>query len=336
MRHSGEVFFAVMPGIGMSILRQLYGWPLVALLPFLPACAVSIGSGSGHETRETTWPTTAEAPAKAPVPFAITRKPGVSIPLNPAKPDVVKVEPPPTIPEVPPIAKETSPGELPPTVIPPPPEAPLVGILKAYLEGRPEAAMPLIQTLDKPNREMVLQLVPALVKASKLNPAQADPKELAMVAGQFTAVADQLNKRAPLTIEKAVFCRSVTNFGRYVAMPPNAVLRPGTTNIIYFELGNVASEPAQQNGTDGYLTKLLCSWQIRDSNDRPLIIIRDRQENYQQIDPKLDFSQSPLRDYYLQLQFNAPMTPGQYSVQFKVKDSITGREVARALSFRVP
>ena len=155
----------------MAIFRHAFGVPLALLFPFLPACAVSIGSG--HETRDTAWPTTVESPAKSPVPFALTRKPGVSIPLNHEKIDPAPVEPLPVVSEAPP---STTPSELPPSVIPPTPEAPLVGILRAYLDDRPEAAMPLIQTLDKPNREMVLQLVPALVKASKLNPADDAPR----------------------------------------------------------------------------------------------------------------------------------------------------------------
>ena len=321
----------------MAIFRHAFGVPLALLFPFLPACALPFGSG--HETRDTAWPTTVESPAKSPVPFALTRKPGVSIPLNPEKIEPAPVEPLPVVSEAPPSTtqKESTPGELPPSVIPPTPEAPLVGILRAYLDDRPEAAMPLLQTLDKPNREMVLQLVPALVKASKLNPAQADPKELAVVAGQFTAVANQLNKRAPMTIEKALFCRTIKNFGRYEALPEYPLLNPGTTNIIYFEIGNVASEPANQNGVEGNLTKLVCTWQLRDSADRPLILVgKERIETLEMVEPKMDFSRSQLRDYFLQLQFNAPAKPGQYTVHFKVKDSITGREVARSLPFRVP
>ena len=316
----------------MPALRPVHA--LLLLLPLLPACALSIG-GSGHDTRETTWPTAPEPTAPKGVPFAVARKPGTRIPLNP---NPVAVAP--AVPEgptsVPPV-KDLPPIVLPPTVVAAAPESPLVGILRAYVEGNPEAAMPLIQTLDKPNREMVLQLVPALVTASKVNPAQADPKELAVVAGQFTAIADQLNRRAPLTIEKAVFCRSIKNFGRYEILPESPLLKPGTLNLIYFELGNIASEPANQNGVEGYLTKLVCSWQMRDSGDQPLILIgKQKEEKLEMVDPKVDFSQSHLRDYYLQLQFNAPQKPGKYTVHFKVRDSITGREVSRSLPFRVP
>jgi len=212
-----------------------------------------------------------------------------------------------------------------------------VGILRAYVEGHPEAAMPLIQKLGKPNQELVLQLVPALVKASQLNPAQADPKELALVAEQFTGAASLLSKRAPMTIEKALFCRSVKNFGRYDALPENPILRPETTNTIYFEFGNVPSEPSNRSGFDGYLTKLTTSWKMLDSAGNALEIkTRFDEVTLESLETKVDFTRSPLRDYFLQLNFTAPSKPGRYTVHFKVRDPETGREVMRALPFRVP
>ena len=319
----------------MSPLRRVRALPLAFALPFLPACALSIGSGP--DAREATRPKSEVAP---PVTggFAIARRPGTSIKLNPGLIDPTTLE---KIPVVPESKTPAEPADLPPIEVLPAERTsnlddPLVGLLKAHLEGRPDAALPLLSGFDKPNQDLLQQLMPALVKASKVNPASADPKELATIAGPFAAAANRLNKRAPLTIDKAVFCRSITNFGRYEPMP-NAVLRPGTTNIVYFEIGNVVSEPANQRGVDGFHTKLVCSWQIRDGNDRPLVHVGRQGEDKQElIDHKMDFSLSPLRDYYLQLTFNAPLTPGNYSVQFKVRDSITGREVARSLPFRVP
>ncbi len=323
----------------MTPLRRVRALPLAIALPFLPACALSIGSGS--DARETARPRS-EAVAPAPGGFAIARRPGTSVQRNPGLIDPTTLEKIPVLSE----SKTLSePADLPPIGISPAertpnPDDPLVAVLKAHLEGRADGALPLLSGFDKPNQDLLMQLMPALVKASKVNPVSADPKELAAIAGPFAAAANLLNKRAPLTIDKAVFCRSVTNFGRYDPLAQNAVLRPGTTNIIYFEIGNVTSEPTNQNGVDGYLTKLLCTWQIRDGNDRPLILIgkskESKDERLQQIDPKMDFSLSPLRDYYLQLVFNAPLTPGNYSVHFKVRDSNTGRDVSRSLPFRVP
>jgi hypothetical protein len=211
-----------------------------------------------------------------------------------------------------------------------------VAILRSYVEGRPEEAMPWIQMLEKPNRELVLQLVPALVKASKLNPAQADPKELAVVAEQFLAVANLLNKRAPLAIEKAIFCRSVSDFGHYDPLPDHAVHKPGTMVTIYFQLGNVNSEPTIQSGVEGYLTKHICSCQIRDANGRVLDIeSKDKVSRSELVETKAEFSQSLPRDHFLRLWFTAPNQPGKYTVHFKVKDATTGREVVQVMSFRV-
>jgi hypothetical protein len=311
--------------------------PLLVLLCCLPACAVTLGGKELPESRELERAKPAEA--KGGVPFAIARKPGSSKPLNPepADPPIAKNT---DLPEVPAhkVPTESEPKELPLVIAPVPvPEAPLVGILRAYVEGHPEAAMPLIQKLGKPNQELVLQLVPALVRASQLNPAQAEPKELAMVAEQLSGAASMLSKRAPMTIEKAVFCRSVTNFGRYEPFPENPVLKPGTLNTIYFEFGNVPSEPANRNGLEGYLTKLSCSYRVCDSGGAALEIkTRHGEVKLEPIETKLDFTQSPLRDYFLQLNFTAPSKPGAYTVFFKVKDLDNGREVVRTLPFRVP
>ena len=312
--------------------------PLLLVLSCLPACAVTLGGKDQPEGRELERAKPVEA--KGSVPFAIARKPGSSKPLNPVPTDLPAVDRTPDIPDVPAhtVPKEFEPKDLPLVVAPAPiPEAPLVGILRAYVEGHPEAAMPLIQKLGKPNQELVLQLVPALVKASQLNPAQADPKELAMVAEQLSGAATLLSKRAPMTIEKAVFCRSVTNFGRYEPFPENPFLKPGTLNTIYFEFGNVPSEPANRNGLEGYLTKLSCSYRVCDSTGGPLEIkTRHGEVKLEPIETKLDFTQSPLRDYFLQLNFTAPSKPGAYTVHFKVKDLDNGREVVRSLPFRVP
>ncbi len=309
---------------------------LLLLLPCLPACTFTGGGGAGHAAP----PVAPFATTPVGVPFAIARKPGQSKRLNPDAQDTPSVATIPDLPELPPIAVpgDAVPTQLPPAVaVVPVPEAPLVGILRAYVEGHPEAAMPLIQKLGKPNQELVLQLVPALVKASQMNPAQADPKELALVAEQFTGAANLLSKRAPMTIEKALFCRSVKNFGRYDALPENPTLKPETTNTIYFEFGNVPSEPSNRGGFDGYITKLTCSYRVLDSAGTALEIkTRTGEVKAEPLETKVDFTQSPLRDYFLQLNFTAPSKPGRYTVHFKVRDPETGREVIRALPFRVP
>ena len=66
------------------------------------------------------------------------------------------------------------------------------------------------------------------------------------------------------------------------------------------------------------------------------LVGKEKIETLEMVKPKMDFSRSQLRDYFLQLVFNAPVKPGQYTIHFKVRDSITGREVARSLPFRVP
>ena len=49
----------------------------------------------------------------------------------------------------------------------------------------------------------------------------------------------------------------------------------------------------------------------------------------------MDFSRSPVRDYYAVFWFYAPSKPGRYTVTFQVRDPATAREISRKLPFEV-
>ena len=320
----------------MPVPRRVRLLPLLLATISVQACAFSGGKDpAAREISQVSRSKPIEAPPAGA--FAVARRPGTAVPLHPTR---IEPEPVAAIPPVPETAlaptPEAPPRELPGTFIPPS-EAPLVAILRAYVEGRPEAAMPWIEKLEKPNREMVLQLVPAFVKASQLDPAQADPKELAVVADQFAAVAGTLARRAPLTIDKAVFCKSAESFGHYDPLPDQQTFSPRAVYMLYVEIGNLLCEPSRQIGSEGYVSRLHWSMQLRDSNDKPLELTNKAgKQTLELAGSKLNFSRSPLRDQFYQFIIEAPWKPGGYTLRIKVQDANTGREVVRALPFRVP
>lgn len=247
-------------------------------------------------------------PSMAPIPVAGTE---------------VVVPPPNPVAQVPPLA--------PP---PPPPDPPLIAAVRAYLDHRPEAAAEHLKDLDGPNRELLLQLIPPLVKASQVDLKKATPHEYGVLAGQLDAPAATLARKAPLFVEKVCFCRWVKNFGRYDPLPERHAIPAGSLAELYVEVRNVPSEPTESG--DGYVTRLACSLQVRDGTGAVVPILdANRKPVPSMQESKQDFTRSPIRDYFLLFRFAVPVKPGTYAATIEVRDVATGRVVTRSLPLRV-
>ena len=86
---------------------------------------------------------------------------------DPTAPPVAMIGP--SAPNGPPVAMATGaaePGLFPPMLVSPPPEAPLLAAVRAYTENRPDRAIEIIRTLDKPNQDLVLALMPILARGA--------------------------------------------------------------------------------------------------------------------------------------------------------------------------
>lgn len=220
------------------------------------------------------------------------------------------------------------------------PEPPLLAALRAHLAGTPDVAHDSLRTLDRPKFELLQPLLPAVVRLSQIDLNRPDPQEVANLASRFEDTAVALARRAPLGIDKAVFCRSVKTFGHYDPIPTvdgnPAPIKSGDITILYVEIANAPCERVEQNGHDGYITRLACSLELRDAEGRPIEMTdRSRKTVPALTETKHDFSRSPLRDYFMLFWFAAPARPGIYSVTFTVRDSLGGREVSRRIPFRV-
>jgi hypothetical protein len=326
----------------MSANRWASHLLLLAGLPTLPACMISTGSGTPVEI---TPPTQSASITTLPRPLIFGElRPGESRPLHEPTP-LVSDTPPPTIPppDVPTAVEVSEPPALPPTVIETSKSAPadpkLVAVVRAFLEDRPDLAKKHLEGLDAPNQEVLLQLIPALVRASQTNLAQPNT-EVGDLARQVEAALAVLSARAPLAIEKACFCQKARNFARYEPLPDRHA--PATWVQLYVEVKNVPSIPASSpTEGDGFLTRLVCTLQIRDATGAVVPLPDQTNKPVPTLhDDKRDFTRSPVRDYFLLFQFRTPSKPGAYTITFEVQDPASdrpgsGRAVSRTMPFRV-
>jgi hypothetical protein len=311
---------------------------LLVGLPTLPACLVSSGPGSPAEI---TPPTQSASITTLPGSIFGELRPGESRPLHEPTPETTASDfPPPTIdPPGEPTAVEviTPPAPFPERVTKAAPADPmLVAVVRSFLDNRPDLAKKQLESLDGPNQELMLQLIPALVRASQTNLAQPNT-EVGDLAKQVEAALAVLSARAPLAIEKACFCRLPRNFARYEPLPDRHTFTPGWWAEVYVEVKNVPSIPASSpTEGEGFLTRLVCTLQVRDAAGAVVPLPDQTNKPVPTLhDDKRDFTRSPIRDYFLLFRFRTPTKPGAYTVTFEVQDPASGRAVSRTMPFRV-
>jgi hypothetical protein len=272
--------------------------------------------------------------AKAGVKFAdLPRTPGERVSLNPPpmeNPPPVSMEPDPpaTVVHIP-----TDP--LPPLDITPPA---LVRAFQAFHDHQPDKAIEHLKEFDGPNQELLLQLIPAVVQASKANLGKQDGEEAITLARQFEAAAAAILKRGGFGIRKAFICTAVKGFGVYdPLLDPSAPLLPGNLYSLYVELENVPSLPDVVKGVNGYLTRLECEMRVMDEFGQTVEIqdLKTKTPGPKSTRSKSEFTRSPVRDYHLTAVMQAPSRPGAYTVTYEVRDPRTGRTVSKPIAFRV-
>ena len=218
---------------------------------------------------------------------------------------------------------------------------PLTAALADFQANRPDAAVKHLEAFDKPNQELLLQLIPTLVQVSRLNLMQPDAEETATLAKQFESAAAIIAKRARLTIRKAIICDSVKSFGLYTPVVDPQTLLRGTRYLLYIEVGNVPNVSTQlKDGYEWYQTKLDCSMQVKDDTGTPLEIvnIKKKDEGPKTVlkETKSELTRTAIHDYYIRSDLDTPSRPGLYSVSFEVRDPRTGQSISKSITFRVP
>jgi hypothetical protein len=213
-------------------------------------------------------------------------------------------------------------------------DPPLVAAVRAYLQERPDLAVEHLKGLEKPNQEMLLQLIPAIVRASQLSWSQARPHEIGLLMRELQGPMQQLALRGPLFIDKAVFVKSVKGFGRYEPLQERPTLKAGSMVGLYVEVGNVPSEPSD---AEGFVTHLSCTMEVRDGNGVAVELAdsKDRKSTSSLQESRREVTRSPMRDYFVASWFPVPSKPGSYTVSFEVRDVSSGRAISKSIPFRV-
>lgn len=326
----------------MPVRRWLLGFlPPLALL-VLPACG---GNGPLLPLREKVVPEgpppavqTTSGKARPSGQFAVLpRAPGETISLHPIAPE----NPLPPIgepPSDPPVVTRAEPHELPgldlPDLTPP-----LVRAFQAFHNNQPEKAVEALKEFDEPNQQLLLQLIPAVVQASKANLSRPDADESAALARQFESAAAVVQRRAGMTMRKGVLCLAIDKFGMYTPVLDKNALVKNSLYWLYVEVGNVPCLPAtrQQDGADGFQVRLECEMRVADEFGRVVEIVDPASgvPGPASKSSKSDFFRSPVHDYFLAAKFQAPARPGAYTVTFEVRDPRTGQSVSKPIPFRV-
>lgn len=315
--------------------------PLVAFVALfavpLPACLhISSGPAAAPVTTPEQAAKVAEVAKSATVPptaprmeFATLPKvPGTVVPTKPSAPPANTTAQKPTnpspAPPKPPVqtANGAEPQPLPFASVVPAPEAPLLAAVRAYTEGNPQKAIEIIRTLDKPNQDLVLALMPILARGASADLTN-DPATVAALVEQLRAAALRLEPRAALRIEKALFCKNVDGFGRFIPWPDNHPYRPHGQVQLYLEVRNLDSRP---NGSE-FVTQVQAAVEVRDAHGK--LVEQIDKDDYHRRVPVVRFekslpSQSPLHDFHVLYIFSAPPAPGVYTVTVELRDA-TGR-----------
>lgn len=209
-------------------------------------------------------------------------------------------------------------------------ESPVLQALRCFLDKRPAEAAAHLGRCDRSSQDLLLFLLPFIVRLGERSWEQSDPREATADVEKLDSVADRvsaaLRPRAKLMIKKLCFCTEIKEYGKLLPWPDGKGFPPGETADIYVELDNLWD---QRRGNE-YSIHLRCTIEILDFKRHILY-------HYAFPDVGPDVSQSQRHDFYKRYLFVVPkdLAPGYYTLSLKITDAPTHREVIRTLDFRV-
>lgn len=214
-------------------------------------------------------------------------------------------------------------------------ETVLLRAMKAYQSNHPEVAVDLLKRLDPTNQEVLLSLMPLIVRLGEGNLNSMTPDELALMIDRLQLATGMLKSKASLRIDRAIFCRGVRKFADIDPYDARHEFRPGDMVFLYAELKNFTCEPVQVAGSQpggakqrGYHIRLGASLEMRDARNN-LVWRTDLAKN--------DVAQTPPQDYYHTYRFCVPerLAPGTYTLWLTVIDKPTNRAIRKPVELRV-
>jgi len=217
------------------------------------------------------------------------------------------------------------PAELTPDVVSSPGESPLIRAVRAFQQNKPDEAVEHLKAYDAATQQVLLSLMPAMVRLGDGRLQQMKPEEADVLLHQLTQVPGLLRPRASLQANNVRLCREVHNFAHVDPFPDRHTFRPGDIVYLYMELANFTPVPAPKGG---YSVTLVSSLELRDSTGGLVW----------QADPKEvpDFVSTPPQDYYRNFRLCVPnVPPGVYLLSVKTTDRPTGREARKTVEMRI-
>ncbi|HKB05975.1 MAG TPA: hypothetical protein VKD90_27520 [Gemmataceae bacterium] len=208
---------------------------------------------------------------------------------------------------------------------PPPTDSPLIQAVRAFQQNKPDEAVELLKAYDPATQQVLLSLMPAMVRLTESRLQQLKPEEMDVLLDQLNRVPAMLRPRASLQAHNVRLCREVHNFAHVEPFPDRHEFRPGDVVYLYMELVNFSCVPEAKGG---YAVTLASSLELRDAGG--VLVWR--------ADPKEvpDRVSSPPQDYYRNFRLCIPnVPPGAYSLSVKTIDRPTGRETRKAVELRV-
>ncbi|MBL8864634.1 MAG: hypothetical protein KF873_12670 [Gemmataceae bacterium] len=262
----------------------------------------------------------------------------VVAPSAPSPPMEPAIAPPPPAP-----AKSGDPMPNPllePTIRGPRPDTPLVAALRAHLDNQFATAVGHLKGFERPNQELLLLLLPILDAARHTDLTGRDPRAASLLIKQLESAQEVAAKSAPLEITQAEFVHRVVQYGVFDPLPAGHRFLPGGVGVLYAEIDRVPVLPATQtNGEHRFVTRLDGTIQLRDANGRT-VELYDPEKN--RMVPELpfaraDFTRSPVRDFFLKVEFPIPEKPGRYSLTLEIRDPTaqTERRARKVVEFQV-
>jgi hypothetical protein len=212
-------------------------------------------------------------------------------------------------------------------------ESLLVRALRAFENNRPQEAVECLKHLDPSNQELLMYLMPLMVRLGENNAQALPPEELAMVIDRLQTASSLLKSKATLRAERVCFCRGVRKFADLDAYEPAHEFRPGDMVFLYAELKNFTCEsapaqPAGYNATRGCYVRLGATLELRDFRNN-LVWRTDLNKN--------DYAQTPPQDYYHTYRFCVPdkLPAGTYTFWLTIVDKPTGRTIRKPIEMRI-
>jgi hypothetical protein len=224
-----------------------------------------------------------------------------------------------------------SPPELPvgPIQPTPLPELPLVAAVRAYAAGRPGQAIEYLSSLDKPNQELMLAVLPVLAQGATLD-MNADPNTTAVLADQLRSAAARIEPLAGLRLEVATLCTTVFGYGRYDPRPKGQPYHANDQAQLYVEVRNLASQPTVGPHGETFLIHARVTVEIRDAHEK--LVDQPSIEDPRRLIPVIQYeknipTRTPIHDFHILYGFPVPPPPGVYTVSMTIQDLLSRRVV---------